>query len=144
GLISWIPIIGLLGALLLLIGAILVILGRKAFGSTHARNVVIAIVLFFVGIVVGIIAGVLFAAAVFAAVASQNPAVTASALASAFNTLLVGVVIAAAISRIASVLFTYALQKQTGRILLWAGYVANLAISIAIFEIGRASCRERV
>ncbi|HEX9566800.1 MAG TPA: hypothetical protein VGA48_04310 [Thermoplasmata archaeon] len=135
GLISWIPIIGLLGAVLLLIGAILVILGRKAFGSTHARNVVIAIVLFFVGIVVGITAGVLFAAAVFAAVASQNPAVTASALASAFNTLLVGAIIAAAISGIASVLFTYALQKQTGRILLWAGYVANLAISIAIFAI---------
>src|SRR2546425_8991822 len=74
GLISWIPIIGLLGALLLLIGAILVILGRKAFGSTHARNVVIPVVLFFFGVVVGIIAGVLFAAAVFAAVASQNPA----------------------------------------------------------------------
>ena len=135
GLISWIPIIGLLGALLLLIGAILVILGRKAFGSTHARNVVIAIVLFFVGIVVGIIAGVLFAAAVFAAVASQNPATAGPALASAFNTLLVGAIVAAAISGIASVLFTYALQKQTGRILLWAGYAANLAISIAIFAI---------
>jgi len=135
GLISWIPIIGLLGALLLLIGAILVILGRKAFGSTHARNVVIAIVLFFVGIVVGIIAGVLFAAAVFAAVASQNPATAGPALASAFNTLLVGAIVAAAISGIASVLFTYALQKQTGRVLLWAGYAANLAISIAIFAI---------
>src|SRR2546428_44572 len=43
--------------------------------------------------------------------------------------------VGAAISGIASVLFTYALQKQTGRILLWAGYAANLAISIAIFAI---------
>src|SRR5881628_1883343 len=72
GLISWIPIIGLLGGVLLLVGAILVILGRKAFGSTHARNVVLAIVLFFVGIIIGVIAGVLFGVAVFSAVASQN------------------------------------------------------------------------
>ncbi len=123
GLISWIPIIGLLGGVLLLVGAILVILGRKAFGSTHARNVVLAIVLFFVGIIIGVIAGVLFGVAVL------------SALASAFGTLLVGAIIAAAVSGIASVLFTYALQKQTGRMLLWAGYAANLAISIAIYVI---------
>src|SRR5881296_1093241 len=93
GLISWIPIIGLLGGVLLLIGAILVILGRKAFGSTHARNVVLAIVLFFVGIIIGVIAGVLFGVAVFSAVASQNPSTAASALASAFGTLLVGAII---------------------------------------------------
>ena len=135
GLISWIPIIGLLGGVLLLIGAILVILGRKAFGSTHARNVVLAIVLFFVAIIIGVIAGVLFGVAVFSAVASQNPSTAASALASAFGTLLVGAIIAAAVSGIASVLFTYALQKQTGRMLLWAGYAANLAISIAIYVI---------
>src|SRR3989442_2080632 len=65
GLISWIPFIGLLGSLLLLIGAILVIIGRKAFGSTHARNVVLAIVLFFVGIIICVIARVLFGGAVF-------------------------------------------------------------------------------
>src|SRR2546425_1074387 len=101
----------------------------------QARNVVLAIVLFFVGIIIGVIAGVLFGVAVFSAVASQNPSTAASALASAFGTLLVGAIIAAAVSGIASVLFTYALQKQTGRMLLWAGYAANLAISIAIYVI---------
>src|SRR5256885_13761663 len=41
-LISWLPIpIGALGALLILIGAILVILGRKAFGAAHSRNVIV-------------------------------------------------------------------------------------------------------
>ena len=134
GLISWIPIIGILGGLLSLIGAILVILGRKAFGSTHARNVVIAIVLFFVGIIIIVIAAVLFAAAVITANA-QTPAALAAVFASAFNTLLIGAIIGAAVGGIASVLFTYALQKQSGKMLLWAGYVANLAISIAIFAI---------
>jgi len=134
GLISWIPIVGILGGLLSLIGAILVILGRKAFGSTHARNVVIAIVLFFVGIIIIVIAAVLFAAAVITANA-QTPAALAAVFASAFNTLLIGAIIGAAVGGIASVLFTYALQKQSGKMLLWAGYVANLAISIAIFAI---------
>src|SRR5207244_12017557 len=38
GLISWIPIVGILGGLLSLIGAILGILGRKAFRFIHARD----------------------------------------------------------------------------------------------------------
>jgi MFS family permease len=120
--------------LLLLSGAIFVILGRKAFGSTHARNVVIAIVLFFVGIIIVVIAAVLFAAAVVTA-SAQTPAALGAVFASAFNTLLIGAIIAAAISGIASVLFTYALQKQSGKMLLWAGYLANIAIAIAIFAI---------
>src|SRR5438128_11997416 len=72
GLISWIPIDGILGGLLLLIGAILVILGRKAFYSPHARNVVIAILLFFIGIIIAFTTNVPIAAAVFSAIASQN------------------------------------------------------------------------
>src|SRR2546426_8764193 len=73
GLISWIPFIGVLGGVLLLIRAILVIIGRKAFGSTHARNVLLAIVLFFVGVIIGVIARALFGLAVFSSLASQNP-----------------------------------------------------------------------
>src|SRR2546429_7309411 len=134
GLISWIPIIGLLGGVLLLIGAILVILGRKAFGSTHARNVVIAIVLFFVGIIIIVIAAVLFAAAVITANA-QTPAALAAVFASAFNTLLIGAIIGAAVGGIASVLFTYAPQKQTREKLLLAGDVANPPIFLWIFAL---------
>src|SRR3989454_7873361 len=72
GLISWIPIIGVFGALLLLIGAILVILRRKAFGSTHPRKRVTGVVLFFVWFVLWIIARVLFAASGISAVSSQK------------------------------------------------------------------------
>jgi len=116
-------------------GLLLLLIGGLISWIPIARNVVLAIVLFFVGIIIGVIAGVLFGVAVFSTVASQNPSTAASALASAFGTLLVGAIIAAAVSGIASVLFTYALQKQTGRMLLWAGYAANLAISIAIYVI---------
>ena len=136
GLISWIPFgIGILGALLLLIGAIFVILGRKAFGAGHSRNVVLAIVLFFVRVIGTIILGVIFVAAIIAASGSSDPAVLASAFVNALNNLLIGVIVVSAISGIGSVLFTYALQQQIGKILLWAGYAANVAIAIAVYAI---------
>src|SRR5713226_5563866 len=63
--LSWIPLIGLIGGLMALIGALLVILGREAFGREHARNTILALVVFFVGIGVTI-AG--FVALFFAAI----------------------------------------------------------------------------
>lgn len=134
GLLSWVPIIGIIGALLLLIGAILVILGRKAFGPTHARNVVLAIVLFFVGIIIGAIFGAALFFAIFSA-SSQTPQDAARTITNAFNTFFIGLIVATAISGLASVLFTYGLQQQTGKILLWAGYGASVALTIAIFII---------
>ncbi len=134
GLLSWIPIIQFIGALLSLIGAILVILGRKAFGAMHARNVVLAIVLVFVAIIVGAVFGAIFAFTILSATAQTSQA-AAAAIASAFNTFLLGLIVVAAISGLSSVLFTYALQQQTGRILLWAGYGANLVLTIAIYAI---------
>src|SRR2546426_7467820 len=56
GLISWIPLIGVVGGLLLLIGAIFLIIGRKTFCSTHAPDVAISILLFFVGVLFRVIA----------------------------------------------------------------------------------------
>ena len=136
GLISWIPFgIGLLGSLLLLIGAIFVILGRKAFSAGHSRNVVLAIVLFFVGVIGAIALGVIFVAAIIAASGTTDPNTLANAFVNALNNLLIGVIVLSAISGIASVLFTYALQQQIGKILLWAGYVANVAIGIAVYAI---------
>ncbi len=133
-LIGWLPIIGLLGGILILVGAILVILGRKAFGAMHARNVILSLVLFFVGIIGAIALGVVFAFSLISSV-GQNPQDFGRAFAAAFNNLLIGAIVLGAISGLASVLFTYALQNQTGKMLLWAGYAANIIIAIAIFAI---------
>lgn len=131
--IGWIPFIGIIGGLLILIGAILVIIGRKAFGAMHSRNVVLAIVLFFVGIIG---TAVLVAAFTFALIASaQTPQQFAAAFTSAFNNLLIGAIALGIVSGLGSVLFTYALQNQQGKMLLWAGYAANIIIAIAIFVI---------
>ena len=136
-LLSWIPLIQIVGYLLILVGVILVILGRKAFGPEHSRNVVISIILFFVGIIVVI--GVAVAAAVSNLSGIIGPGgtvtLTPAFLAGALNAGLLGGIVAAFIVGIAEVLFTYGLQAQPGRILLWAAYGANIALSIAIYLI---------
>jgi len=138
-LIGWIPrvpLIGLLGGLLTLVGAILVILGRKAFGKTHRRNVVLSIVLFFVGLAIIIVGAIL---AVFAAAGGLSSSMTEAeltvALPTAFRNLLLVATVGALVSGLASVCFTYALQKRQGQILLWAAYAATIGIEVAVIIV---------
>ncbi len=136
-LLSWVPFISIVADLLLLLGAIFVILGRKAFGATHARNVVLSIVLFLVGLLV--VAGVAVVAALSSIGSIVGPGgavnITPAFLAATANASLLGAILSAIILGIAEVLFTYALQAQTGRLLLWAAYGANIALAIALYLI---------
>jgi hypothetical protein len=133
GLIQWVPFIGIVGSLLILIGAILVILGRKAFGPSHSRNVVLAIVFFFGGLIVTVVLVVISAFSSFIGIAQGDLAAAAAAATAAVNNILISAIIGAAIIGLASVFFTYALQKQVGKMLLWAGYGASIALQAAIF-----------
>ncbi len=55
-----VPIITFIGGILALIGAILVILGRKAFGSDHSRNAIWSIIIYIVGLAIIAIGAVAF------------------------------------------------------------------------------------
>lgn len=137
-LLSWIPGIGFVGDVLILVGAILVILGRKAFGAAHARNVVISIVLFVVGVIVVIGVAVAATLANLGSIlppGSTTPTVTPAFLASVASAGLLGGIVSAIVIGIAEVLFTYALQAQTGKVFLWAAYGANIALAIALYLI---------
>jgi len=123
--ISWIPFIGAIGGLVALIGALLVILGREAFGSEHARNTILALVFFFVGIGVTV-AGAL---ALFFAAFSYRTG-PSSLVQPTFAWLGVITIIGGGVTGISEVLLTYALQLSTGRILLWTAYATSIAISI--------------
>src|SRR5437773_6610705 len=74
--LSWVPILGMIGNLFQLVGAILVILGRNAFGPVHARNVIWSILTFVIAIVAGIGVGV---ALVFSALANYQYYIPSSA-----------------------------------------------------------------
>ena len=133
-LIGWLPFIGIIGFILVFVGAILVILGRKAFGPSHSRNVILSIVLVILGIIITVVAGIVL---VFATVSSIIPGSTPTpaAITSTFNNFLIILVIGTIVTGLASVFFTYAIQNQTGRMLLLGGYAANIVLQIAIFVV---------
>lgn len=126
-ILALVPIIGILGSILSLVGAVLVILGRKPFGTAHARNVFIAILLFVVGFVgiflVGIGALSSLAVGGFSTVAVSN----------AFNGLLLGAIVIGLISGLASVFFLWELLNTTGRVLILASYVLGIVLSVFIW-----------
>lgn len=129
--ISWIPIIGAVGVILELVGAILVILGRHTFGPEHARNVLLSIIIFVVAIAVIVVAAIvaLFSALLFFP-PGGNPAPP-----SFFGGFFVAVVIGISVLGIAEVLLTYALQRWNGRILLWCGYASTVGTSSISFLV---------
>jgi hypothetical protein len=141
-LISWIPFVGALGGLLVFIGAILVILGRKAFGAAHSRNVILSIVLVFLGILIGIIGGVIAFASTFASFGQAAP--TPAAISSAINSFLIVGVIAGLVTGLANVFFTFAIQNQTGKRLLLAGYAAGVVVSIVVLVVASGVISELV
>ena len=129
--LGWIPFgISFIGAILSFIGAILVILGRRAFGAKHSRNVIAAVILYVLSIAALIGAGIVFAFATIASVMGSVP--TAAQLTGAINALLIGGVVVAVIAGIAQVLFTYEIQNQTGRYLLFLGFGASVVLQIAV------------
>lgn len=133
-LLSWVPYgVAILGDLLLFIGAILVILGRKAFGPMHSRNILLSIVLFGVGILAVIVIALVALVPVLPTIVNAGGLSTPASRAAAQSAGLAGGIAAAAIIGIAEVLFTYALQVRTGRAVLWAAYAANLAVAVTLY-----------
>jgi len=113
-----------------------VIVGRKAFGNAHRRNVVVSIVLVIVGLIFAFVGAFI---AVVAALSGANSGMTEAQLAPILSNAIVNVLIVAAIASfitgLASVFFTYALQKQEGRIVLWSAYAATIGVQIAILVV---------
>lgn len=131
-LLSWIPVIGLLGTVLTLVGAILVILGRQAFGATHRRFILVSVVLFIVGIAVALVGGAIgLLAATNAFQTAPNEFALAAALQEAATTIVLFAAVAAFVAGLASVFFTYALQNPRGRLVLWAAFAATIAVQFA-------------
>ena len=132
-LISWIPYVGGFGVILTLIGAILVILGRKAFGKAHRRMVSISIVVFLLGVAI-FISGIFLAvgAAIGGLTSSQPEPQLAATLLTLITNIVISVVLGLLVIGIASVFFTYALQKREGKLILLGAYGATVVIRMAI------------
>lgn len=135
-LLDPIPILNYLGGLLALVGAVLMILGRGAFGDAHSRNVVLSVVIYVVGLAIGIVVAVSFGVSVASIqISGASGSSAAAALSAAFNDLLVGLIITGAVIGIAIIVFTYAIQDRLGRVLLLAGYISSLSVGIFVLSV---------
>lgn len=124
----WLIIVGLLlspepytsgnGSTLIIIGFIMVALGRSAFGQEHSWLVFRSTVIFFLGLVIDVANFLL---------ALYLPYSTGI-----LGQYEIGSLITVAVSGIAILMLTYILQKSTGRILLWAGYVGSVTVNILL------------
>jgi len=133
-LLAPIPYVNYVGGILAIVGAILVILGREVFGLRHSRFVIASLIIYLIGLGIVFINAFGFGFSL-ATAAFSNPNSIGQAVIDAFNQFLIVLVIGGAVTGIAVLLFTYALQNSTGRILLWTGFASNLAVGILIFYI---------
>jgi hypothetical protein len=129
--ISWIPIVGALGGILELVGALLVILGRHPFGPDHARNLLLSIIIFVIAIAVIVVAAIFAVFEQLLYFPPGGPLAPSSFSGGFFVAVLIGI----AIFGIAEVLFTYAMQTSTGRILLLCGYASTIGTSSLTFFV---------
>ncbi|MEE9174488.1 MAG: hypothetical protein V3U30_05885 [Thermoplasmata archaeon] len=128
-LLSWVPYVSFAGIIIVLVGAILVIVGRKAFGPAHSRNVLIALALF-VGGIVGLVAVLVLL--VNAIITTAVPTTPEEVLA-LMTTYIPALLVIGGISGLSYPLLAHAVSSRTGQILLWVGYAATLGILVVTY-----------
>lgn len=128
--LDWIPYVGALGGLLVLIGVIVLFLGRRAYGPDHQRNVVAGGVLFLIGIIAGIVIAVALVAAVVSSVTSStaSPSQMGDALRQGLDAVFIAAAVLGVLGAIARVVLPYALADRTTKRLLWVGFATSLVV----------------
>jgi hypothetical protein len=125
-----------LGVLLGPAGVIFLILGRNPFGQSHSNYVFLSIVVWVVGLIAGLLVVVSYAQSVAQiALSGIDQTAARQALTSAFNDLIVGILVFSTILGIADVLITYGLQDLRGRLLLFAAFATSLTLGIIAASI---------
>lgn len=126
--------LGIAAGILSIIGALLVILGREAFGKAHSNQVLWSVGFYVGGGVITGTSTVVFISGNAVAEIKQTGAGLQDTLSSDFYILLIGNLIGLAVSGLAYVLITYSLQKPRGHLFLWATYVAGLSVGAIVLS----------
>ena len=119
--------ISFIGAILILVGLILFLMGRKEFGEKHQNNVKNAVIIFCINIIVAIILVAAIAFMTFSAIATSST----ENVAGPFS---IVIVIIAVVSAVLGGLIYYfgliELENETGKNILFAGIISSIIISI--------------
>jgi zinc-ribbon domain len=135
-LLGPVPYAMYVGLILAIVGVIFVLIGRNPFGNSHSNYTVFSVVIYCVGIGITFVAGFLFGLSfVTAALSGGGQTAIDQALVSAFNDLIIGVLVGGAVVGIAYVIFTYALQDSTGRVLLYIAFATQVTLSALVAYI---------
>lgn len=119
--------VSFVGAMLILIGAVLFFIGRKEFGEKHQNNVKNAIIIFIINIVVVITLTIAIAFFTFSAIANSSPETAIGP----FSILIIIISIVSAI--LGGLMYYFALielEDEQGKNILYAGIISSIGISI--------------
>ncbi len=130
----FLPVGGVVGAFLVLLGGILLVLSSAPFGRAHRRNATFGVALAFAAAVASDLTTVLFSlAAPTPPTAASQVATWAQALEASLATALLVTIVLATISAFGLLLVSYSLQDRTGRTCLWLAFLLGIAIDVALF-----------
>ncbi|UCF11905.1 MAG: zinc ribbon domain-containing protein [Thermoplasmatales archaeon] len=128
-----------IGGLLGLIGAILMLLGRKEFGEKHRKFIFYAILVFVISIVVSVLlAGILMFATFTSLGQTSFPSENPSDMVDFFrnsNYITITAItapISAALGGLIWIFGLYQLENKTGRIVLFVAYIIMIVTAIAV------------
>ena len=132
-------VIGGIGGLLGLIGAILMLAGRKEFGEKHRKFIYYAILVFVISIVVSVILVGISMFATFASVGQTSfPSESPSDIVDFFRNsnfmtiTAIAAPIAAALGGLIWIFGLYQLENKNGKIVLYAAYIIMIVTAIAV------------
>ncbi len=131
-------IVAVVGGLLILIGALLMIIGRKDYGEQHSKFVVYAIVIFCINIVAAIILKVIQSALIYLQVSSPMSGPSSYDFSGMIIMALIQMIISTIMGGLCYVFLLYHLENEKGRYVLFAAFITSivLAIGIAIYNYG--------
>ncbi|MCI4354599.1 MAG: hypothetical protein L3K06_04465, partial [Thermoplasmata archaeon] len=131
--ISWIPYIGGIGGLLVLVGILLLFLGRHGFTERHRASVVLGGALLLVALVGSLVVGLWVAGSILgAATPGATPQDVANAAVTALQNAAIAAVVLGAMSGVGRLLLVWELADKANRWLLLAGMVLALLLGVLI------------
>lgn len=140
-LLSPVPVIGSIGGLIVLVGIMMIIIGREPFGKAHSKFVIIGAMIFFAGTLLVIVESILhtlFFLSAPSGLSSEiwpaDDALTRALVPHLTSIFAIGA--AGAIpTNIALTFFIFFLQKMPGRVLSLVAAATGVTISIIVFSL---------
>ena len=117
--------VSFIGLIIVLIGAIIFLIGRKEFGEKHQKNVMNAVILFIISFVLIIIFSIGIALMAFSAITTGE---TFGTYTTFYSILLI--MISAILGALIYYFALIDLENETGKNFLFAGIISSIAISI--------------